>query len=226
MRRASSAVTSFGVVSLTDFVLSHLPPTPAAVLEVGCGQGELALAVAAAGYDVVAVDPGAPAGAIFRRVRLEELEPGARFDAVVASRSFHHMSALDDNLARVAEMLAGGGPFILDEFGWDRLDDDTAAWYEGQRRVLLAAGAEPEGPAAAEWKNHHAGFGVHGFDALLEAVERRFEARSYEETPYLWRYLGGATSLALEETLIATGTIRPLGFRFVGIPKRASALGT
>ena len=52
------------------FVLSQLPPPPARVLEVGCGAGELALALDAAGYDVVAVDPRAPDGPIFRRTTL------------------------------------------------------------------------------------------------------------------------------------------------------------
>ena len=52
------------------FVLSALPPPPARVLEVGCGAGELAFAIDAAGYDVVAVDPRAPAGPIFRQTTL------------------------------------------------------------------------------------------------------------------------------------------------------------
>ena len=47
-------------MSVLAFVRSALPPPPARVLEVGAGDGELAAALLAAGYDVVAIDP-APA---------------------------------------------------------------------------------------------------------------------------------------------------------------------
>ena len=113
------------------------------MLEIGCGTGELALALDAAGYDVTGIDPAAPDGSIFRRIKLEELEDDARFDAVVAARVLHHMGEnLEPNLDRVARALGGGGPFVLDEFGPDRLDEVTAAWYEGQR-LILEAGREP-----------------------------------------------------------------------------------
>jgi SAM-dependent methyltransferase len=214
------------VVPLVDFVLANLPAPPARVLEVGCGAGELARALAAAGHDVVAIDPMAPQGTIFRRIKLEDLDEDERFDAVVASRSIHHMSSLDDNLARIATALAGGGSFVLDEFAWDRFDDATADWYEAQRRVLIAAGRHPSGPSADEWRDHHEGLGVHGFDVLKAAVDERFEQIAFEDVPELWRYLGGPASLELEESLVAAGAIRPLGFRFVGIPRPAGTLGT
>jgi SAM-dependent methyltransferase len=195
------------------------------VLEVGCGAGELARALWAAGYDVLAIDPRAPEGPIFRQIKLEELDEAERFDAVVASRVFHHVAHLDSSLARVARML-DGGPFVLDEFAWDWLDDTTAEWYESQRRVLLAAGREPRGPSADEWEHHHHGrHVVHGAATLRGAVERNFVGQ-FEDVPYLWRYLGGEASLALEEGLIAAGAIRPLGFRFVGIPRGAATLET
>jgi 2-polyprenyl-3-methyl-5-hydroxy-6-metoxy-1,4-benzoquinol methylase len=55
------------------------------VLEVGCGRGDLALAIARSGHDVVAIDPRAPAGHIFRAVTLEDLTDPAPFDAVAAN---------------------------------------------------------------------------------------------------------------------------------------------
>ena len=205
-------------------MLSHLPAPPARVLEVGCGEGELARAIDAAGYDVTAIDPAAPEGPIFRRIKLEDVDDDERFDGVVASRSFHHMSNLDENLARVATLLDDGGPFVLDEFGWDLLDATTAEWYEAQRRVLLAAGRHPSGPSADEWREHHEGFGVHGRDELLAALDRRFTRATFEEVPYLWRYLGGPSSAELEGSLIEAGAIRAVGFRFVGIPRPAATL--
>jgi SAM-dependent methyltransferase len=56
-----------------DFVRSQLPPPPARVLEVGCGSGELAFALSAGGWRVIAVDPEAPDGEPFVRAAVEEL---------------------------------------------------------------------------------------------------------------------------------------------------------
>jgi SAM-dependent methyltransferase len=189
------------------------------VLEVGCGAGKLALALAEAGYDVTAIDPAAPDGAIFRRIKLEELEEVARFDAVVARGVFHHMGEnLEPNLDRVARVLEGGGPFVLDEFGPDRFDEVTAAWYEGQRLILAAAGRPSDRPSAEQWAHHHDS--VTPSDVLLSAVRSRFDERLSEDVPYLWRYLDGVASAELEESLVSMGAIAALGFRFVGMPKR------
>ncbi|MCC2626798.1 MAG: hypothetical protein K0S14_448 [Thermomicrobiales bacterium] len=58
-------------MSLVQFVLRYLPPSPARVLEIGCGPvGDLSYAIAAAGYAIVAVDPVAPEGPLFRRIPL------------------------------------------------------------------------------------------------------------------------------------------------------------
>ncbi len=196
-----------------------MPAPPARVLEVGCGTGKLSLALDAAGFEVTAIDPAAPDGPIFRRIKLEELEDDARFDAVVAARVLHHMGEnLEPNLDRVARALDGGGPFVLDEFGPDRLDDVTAAWYEGQRLILAAAGRPSDRPSAEQWAQHH--ISVTPSDVLLDAVRSRFEEQFSEDVPYLWRYLDGVASAELEESLVSMGAIAALGFRFVGIPKR------
>ena len=188
----------------------------------GCGEGRLARALDAAGYAVTAIDPAAPEGPIFRRIKLEELEDDARFDAVVAKGVFHHMGeSLEPNLERVARALDGGGPFVVDEFGPDRLDAATADWYDRQRSALAAAGRPSERPGAEEWATHHSSVNHSG--ELLAAFRSRFEERLYEDVPYLWRYLDGVASAGLEESLIAAGAIQPLGFRFVGMPKGAPA---
>jgi SAM-dependent methyltransferase len=210
------------VIPFIDFVLAHLPLRPARVLDVGCGHGDLALALAGTGYDVTGIDPMAPEGPIFRRIKLEDLGDDERFDAVVASFSFHHMANLDQNVGRVAELLSGGGPFILDEFAWERLDEATADWYEGQRRVLLAALDDPRRPSAGEWLDHHAD--LHLSETVRAALVARFDELVFERVPHLWRYLGGPATAELEESLIASGAIQALGFRFVGIPAPAPAL--
>src|SRR5438105_843642 len=91
------------------YVSRHLPPLPARVLEVGCGrEGGVARELAAGGYDVLAIDPEAPAGPEYRRVTLEELDDPGPFDAVVAGRALHHIDPLApalDKLSRLAPLL-------------------------------------------------------------------------------------------------------------------------
>jgi hypothetical protein len=199
-------------MELIDFVLSQLPPAPARVLEIGCGKdGGVTPALAAAGYDVLGVDPRAPEGPLFRQITLEELEP-ERYDAVVAARALHHVADLDVAL----DLLAAAAPLlILDEFAWERMDEPTIEWYEGQHRMLALAGSEPHGPPnLAEWRREHAD--LHPSDVLRAALNARYDERYVERRPYLYRWLGGPATFELEQMLVDTGLIRALGFRYAG----------
>jgi hypothetical protein len=199
-------------VDFNAFALSHLPAPPARVIEVGCGKtGELAFAVDAAGYDVLAIDPRAPEGSIFRRIALDELDDPGPFDAAIAARVLHHVTPLEpavEKLARLAPLL------LVDEFAWDRLDRPTQNWYEGQHRLLEAAGAEPGGPSDLDaWREEHAD--LHPSGAVRAALAERYDERVYEDRPYLYRWLRGPSSEALEQELVDRGAIRPLGYRCV-----------
>jgi SAM-dependent methyltransferase len=201
-----------------EFCREHLPPPPARVLEVGCGQGELTVALAAAGHDVLGIDPLAPFGDHFRRIRLEDLGDEEPFDAVVAARSLHPIRDLDQALDRVVELLLPEGALVLEELGWDLLDEPTLDWLYGQRRALAAAG-RGEAPASIEeqreeWNAGH--LGVHGFDALRAELARRFDEQAFAWVPFLYRQLGGVATEVLEEALIDAGAIRALGFRYAG----------
>jgi SAM-dependent methyltransferase len=183
------------------------------VLEVGCGTtGELALTLADAGHDVVAIDPRAPVGPIFRQVALEDFDEDGTFDAAVCARVLHHVEPLPPAVAKLARL----APVVLvDEFAHDRLDEPTRTWYEGQHRLLTAAGVEPNGPPdLGQWREEHQG--LHPAGAVLAALDARFARTHYEDRPYLYRWLGGPTTEALEQTLVDTGAIRPLGFRYAG----------
>src|SRR4029450_10111858 len=91
IRRACARLRS---VELTEFVLSQLRPASARVLEVGCGKGEVARALAAKGYDIVAIDPEAPDGPIFRRTTIEDFQDPGSVDAGGVSVELHHGEAL------------------------------------------------------------------------------------------------------------------------------------
>jgi SAM-dependent methyltransferase len=144
-------------VELTVFVLSQLPTAPARVLEVGCGEGELARALADAGYDVVAIDPDAPEGPIFRRTTIEALDDPGPFDAVVASRSLHHVEDLGGVLDKLVRLLRG--PLVLNEFAWDRRE-----------------------PMTPEWEEEHAE--LHGYAVMRPELDARFEEHLFEWRPY------------------------------------------
>jgi SAM-dependent methyltransferase len=201
-------------VDFTEFALLHLPEAPRRVLEVGCGRsGGVALTLAAAGYDVLAIDPDAPEGPAYRQVTLEELDDPGPFDAVVAGRVLHHVHPLGkalDKLATLAPLL------ILDEFAWNHMDEASVGWYEAQHRLLVAAGRPPKGPAdLAEWRTRHAD--LHPYETLRKEIDARYEELHFEWRPYLYRWLAGPASETLEAALIAAGAIRPIGFRYAGV---------
>src|SRR5688500_6407177 len=129
-------------MSLINFVLRYLPPPPARVLEIGCGPvGDLTYALAAAGYEIVAVDPVAPEGPLFRRIPFEDFTEPGPFDAIVGSLSMHHSADLRRTAGAIVSLLGPGGRFILEEWVRDRLRDDaTARWYFHPRQAAAATG--------------------------------------------------------------------------------------
>jgi hypothetical protein len=198
------------------YAQSQLPRPPARVLEVGCGhEGGVAPELAAAGYEVLAIDPEAPEGPLYRRVTLEELDEPGPFDAAVAGRVLHHVHPLGpalDKLATLASLL------VLDEFAWNHMDEPTVEWYEGQHRLLTAAGRKPKGPANLdEWRCRHAD--LHPFETLRAEIDARYQERHFEWRPYFYRWLEGPATETLEEGLIAAGAIRPIGFFYAGVAR-------
>ena len=65
------------------------------------------------------------------------------------------------------------------------------------------------------WRVRHPGLHAHG--VLLDALRARYEERVLEWVPYLCRWLGGPSSEALEQTLIDTGMVPAIGYRWAGV---------
>jgi SAM-dependent methyltransferase len=197
-------------MDFAPFVLARLRPPPARVLEIGCGSGELARALAAARYDVVAIDPDAPRGELFRSVSFEDFDEPEPFDAVVASRSLHHIHDLGAALAKVGELLGEDGVLVLDEFAWDRMDNATAEWYYGRL-------GDPVEGWRGRWEDEHDG--LHTYEAMRAALDERFSERSFTWLPYLHRDAHADIEEAEERRLIEEGAISATGFRYVGEPR-------
>jgi hypothetical protein len=173
--------------------------------------------LAAAGYDVLAIDPRAPEGPLYRRVALEDFRDSGSFDAVVAGRVLHHI----DPLGPAVEKLAALAPLlILDEFASDRIDAAARKWYHEQYRKLAAGAAEPKAPRdLEEWQAAHSD--LHPYQVVKTELDERYDERDFRWCPYLHRWLRDPATTALEEELIAAGVLQPIGFRYVGTAKTA-----
>jgi SAM-dependent methyltransferase len=178
----------------------------ARLLEVGCGEGRLALALADVGYQMTAIDPRAPDGQIFRQLRLEEFDADAPYDAVVARWSLHHVDDLGGAFDRIRSLLLPGSLLVIGEYGWELMDEATLRWLH---RV---SGDYDHGLAG--WRAEHDD--LHGYADIARELELRFRQRSFRWTPYVARMLDRPELEPEEARLIEAGEIRALGFEYVG----------
>jgi len=193
------------------FLERHLPSSPSRVLEVGCGGGEIAVALAARGYEVTGLDAaltspmptpmpaaGAADEAPIRWIEADFLvyEEAVPYDAVLFTRSLHHMAPVAKALNRAAALLRPGGRFLAEEFAFDRVNIQTARWYYDLEAVLASAGLiPPADPALREirnplgrWRQEHvADPPLQSGHAMLAAARERFDLGPAEEAPYLYR---------------------------------------
>jgi SAM-dependent methyltransferase len=98
------------------------------VLELGCGEGDLAIALARRGLAVTAIDlsperiraaraAGGAQGPEFLVGDLNTMElPAGPFDGVIAHDALHHVYALDALLGRVERVLRPGGTLLVLDF--------------------------------------------------------------------------------------------------------------
>jgi SAM-dependent methyltransferase len=242
--RTPATAALLPVEETVRYLLRVLPRPPLEVLEVGAGDGAVSLALAAVGYSVAALDESldAPGGGGNRdRVRWIETDflafDGERaYDAVLFTRSLHHMAPLDRALDRALDALRPGGLLAAEEFAYDRVNLPTARWFYDLQSVLVATGilapgedTEAEGNPLGRWRREH----THEpplatGHAILAAARERFELAPVEEAPYLYRTFcerleegerGRRTAeriLALETRLVRERDVAAAGIRFTG----------
>ncbi|MFD3535816.1 class I SAM-dependent methyltransferase [Streptomyces sp. NPDC058664] len=107
-------------------LLAELPARPARILDVGCGDGEMTLRLAAAGHHVTAADPSAAMLEAAARRLADRPEPGRRvrflaasidtlpsygerYDAVCCHGVLMYLDDSADAVSRLARLVAPGG---------------------------------------------------------------------------------------------------------------------
>jgi len=235
-------------VETLRFLLQHLPAAPARVLEIGCGRGDLASLLVGEGYDVTVVDSSPVAVAQATGLGLDAYEAnwpdfpghdGRLFQAVVFSRSLHHIHPLDAALERAEEVLGEGGRLLVEDFAVEKMEPEPIAWYRKvvgpmRTRELIVDDDDCLGvrllerdDALERWRSEHAD--LLEAQTILAEIGRRFDLRSAEDAPYLFRFLapalvgtvGGFDALvrfvAKETDAIRDGQLTPIGRRYVAV---------
>jgi SAM-dependent methyltransferase len=214
------------LAAVWPFVKGHLPPTPATVLEVGCGTlGGFVPALRESGHQATGVDPEAPEGSDYRRIEFERYEPRHPVDCVVASLSLHHVADLDVALDRLKDLLAPGGVLVVLEFAWERFDEPTAQWCFA-RLTPPVPGAEPDwlhghqqrwSASGQSWDAYLRDWAtdadLHPAEMILRGLDARFTRRHTRDAPYLFADLADISE-AEEQVAIDAGQIQPVGVRY------------
>jgi SAM-dependent methyltransferase len=213
------------LAALRRVMHAALPPPPARVLELGCGEaGGAVPSLRAEGYDGIGVDPRAPEEPHYLRVEFETAELPSEVDAVVASMSLHHVADPADVLDRIANVLASSGTLVVVEWDWAGFDEPTAEWcFErldlngepGWLRRRHDAWQESGEPWYAYFTGWARGHGLHDANELVRLLDERFTTTSFERGAYFFPELADTTEED-ELAAIRDGRIRPARIDYVG----------
>ena len=231
-----------------DFICRFLPRRCERILEVGCGRGELAAHLLHHGFQITAIDSDDESieaarllGVDARAAEWPDFNEGS-FDAVLFTRSLHHIRPLQDAVESAATCLRTGGRIIVEDFAYESTDEQTLRWFAGVSRVVAASGLLTErdklldeilrkGSSLAAWRTNH----DHDLNSAVQiaaALNTTFGSVIIENAAYYFRYLLDAVghsnrrdalgeALSEQETeLISQDAITPLGRRFVA-PRNA-----
>jgi SAM-dependent methyltransferase len=248
-RRVSHQPADIATRETLMFLTSHIP-MGADVLEIGCGEGEVACELLRHGYRVTGLDsdPGVLAKAQQRGVPAfvaswPEFARSVSFDAIAFTRSLHHISPLREAIGRARELLNPMGALLIEDFAFEKADEATIDWFvkvlrseqgsalinpvAGQLVTELLSSRDPMNV----WRHNH-GHDLHSIETMNEGIAEHFVACENQSVPYLYRYLVPVlpeTSKAAsfvnkvfqQETLLGQrGEVALLGRRVVASPRQ------
>lgn len=231
------------------FMQAHLSTTPARILEVGCGNGELAQRLQGLGQQIIGIDSSPEAVHEARRLGVDarvahwpEFDDQS-FDAILFTRSLHHIHHLDEAIEKAAAVLKPTGVVMVEDFAFDEIDWATVEWFYSILALLNTCGRlifdDEDSFGKALWRgngdfeiwhrehDHDLHPAVKMFSVLKNELTPLMEASA----PYLYRYLcplleGNEAGYGIvsqvfenEKRLAQTGAIKLIGRRFVGMKK-------
>jgi SAM-dependent methyltransferase len=176
------------------------------ILDVGCGTGHQAAALADLGAEVVGIDSDAAMldlardahpGLVVHQVDAQDAESlhsavgGSSFDAVLSNAALHWMPRQDDVLAALAAVLRPGGRLVVEMGG----RGNVARITEAIRAARGEVGLDPA--AASSWTFPSAGEQAsrlerHGFDVRLVQLYDRITPLDPGSTGADWARMFGA----------------------------------
>lgn len=116
------------------------------ILEVGCGNGEVAEALMMKNATVRAIDIDEKAVARTRERGVDTVladiltykdDP---FDVILFSRCLHHIDPVAQAVASAKRLLKADGIVIVEDFKYDIVDEPTVNWLDNVERLLTTAG--------------------------------------------------------------------------------------
>lgn len=188
-----------------EFLSAHLPAR-SRILEIGCGEGHVARELLNRGYEVTGVDPDPEAVRRAKRMGVAAVEAAwpefecADVDAVVFTRSLHHISPLPDAVRRAHQVLRPEGRLLVEDFAFDEADDATIEWFlemvksKAGRTLIKLIPDEfvtdllGAGDPLAAWHEGH-DHDLHTLSAMKQAIAEQFLIHNTPAIPYLYRYL-------------------------------------
>ena len=187
------------------FVMSH-SAAAAAVLEIGCGEGDVALVLLNQGYGVIGVDASQEVVARAQErgvpavwATWPEFECGA-VDTVAFTRSLHHIAPISGAIHKARELLTKKGVLLVEDFSVYEADETTINWLletlrapAGRGLIQPVRGAFVTDLLAADdavvvWRQSH-DHDLHTIAAMTQAIAEEFIVRETCAVPYLYRYI-------------------------------------
>jgi SAM-dependent methyltransferase len=205
--RATTPINPIDVPTLAtvSFIESNVP-NAGSILEIGCGSGHVAADLSKRGYTVAGVESDQEALAQARNRDVDVIDGSwphisvERVNAVIFTRSLHHISPLPEAIVRIGDVLLPNGTVLVEDFAFDEVSPSAIKW-------LLSVIESPEAQALIShdtdsfvtklcgasnplnaWHEDH-DHGLHTFGKMTCEIAQVFAIRGTQQVPYLYRYL-------------------------------------